>query len=87
MNGKIDGYTRKEEEKHSFINNVKFVRDNNWFRPCKEVTYLITAYGPINVTLYERGISEEENCFKCGVREIVDHIIFDCDLYRDLRGN
>lgn len=34
-----------------------------------------------------RGISEEENCLKCGVRETVDHIIFDCELYRDLRGN
>jgi len=76
----------KGRETYSFINNVKFVDENIWFRPCRKVTYLITAYGPINATLYERGISQEENCFKCGVRETVDHIIFDYDLYQDLRG-
>lgn len=78
---------KRGRETYNFIKNVSFVRENGWFRPSREVTYLITAYGPINATLFDRGISEEENCYKCGVRETVDHILFDCDLYQDLRDN
>ena len=81
-----------EEETHgrdtyNFIHDVSFaIRNRTWFVPNRFATYLITGYGPINSTLFKRGIPDENNGPKCGeVNETQDHIIFDCVDYNDIK--
>jgi len=51
--------------------------------------YIITGYGHINSSLYKRGAIEDADvqtsCQYCGEEETVDHLIYFCDLYDDLR--
>jgi len=35
--------------------------------------------------LYRRGAVEDDSCPFCGAEETVDHIIYSCELYDDLR--
>lgn len=81
-----DGETRGRNT-YSFIKDVSFVRERSWFRPCRETIYVLTGYGPINSTLFKRGITEDCGCAACGEEETVDHMIFDCTLYRGLRDD
>ena len=91
----LDKWQRRwQEECHSretynFIPKMTFaLRNKKWFVPNRFVTYLITGYGPINGTLYKRGISDRRDCPICGEEEeTVDHIIFNCVGYQDERWN
>lgn len=47
--------------------------------------YIITGYGPINSSLHKRGAVEDASCQYCREEETVDHLIYYCDLYDDLR--
>jgi len=31
-----------------FIKDVNFAKERSWFKPSKELVYIITGYGPIN---------------------------------------
>lgn len=72
---------------YRFIPNVGFARQNVWFRPSRECVYIVTGYGPINSTLFKRGIVTEPGCPLCGIEETIDHMLFDCELYEDIRQN
>ena len=64
------------------------LRNKKWFILNRIVTYPITGYGPINGTLYKRGILDTRDCPICGEEEeTIDHIIFDCVGYQDERWN
>jgi len=68
-----------------FIKDVGFVNNRRWFKPSRELVYIITGYDPINSSLYRRGAVEDNSCPFCGEEETVDHIIYFCALYDDLR--
>jgi len=68
-----------------FIKDVDFANKRRWFRPSRELVYIITGYGPINSSLYKRGTVEDDSCPFCGAEETVDHIIYSCYMYDDLR--
>lgn len=70
---------------YRFIRKVDFVRERKWFRPCRELVYLITGYGPIRATLYRRGLEEEKDCAECAVEETVEHMLYDCPIYAEDR--
>ena len=72
---------------YNFIHDVSFaIQNRTCFVPNRFATYLTTGYGPINSTLFKIGITDENNCPKCGdVNESRDHIIFDCMDYDDIR--
>jgi len=48
--------------------------------------YISTGYGSINSSLFRRGIAEDSSCQVCGIEESVDHVIYNCRLYDDLRS-
>jgi len=68
-----------------FIKDVNFAKSRSWFKPSRELVYIITGYGPINSSLYKRGAAEDDSCKYCGEEETVDHIIYSCEIYEDLR--
>lgn len=70
---------------HQFIKEVTFAKQNSWFKPSKECTYILTGYGPINSTLFERGASEVKECPICGEDETSVHILQDCTGYDEIR--
>jgi len=48
---------------------------------------MITGYGPINKTLYDRNCVQSADCPVClGVVESVEHMLFHCPLYNDFRS-
>jgi len=69
-----------------FITDVGFTENRSWLRPSRELVYIITGYGPINSSLYKRGAAEDDSCKYCGEEETVDHIIYYCGLYDELRN-
>jgi len=47
---------------------------------------MMTDYGPINKTLYDRNCVQSADCPVClGVAESVEHMLFHCPLYNDFR--
>lgn len=72
-------------ETFKFIKDVQFVDDRKWFKPARELVYIITGYGPIKSSLKKRNLIEDGNCDACGKEETVEHMIYDCNLYRDIR--
>lgn len=73
---------------YKFISDVNFVKERRWFKPARELVYIVTGYGSIKSSLNKRGLIEDENCDACGEEETVKHMLYDCVLYEDIReGN
>lgn len=72
-------------ERYKFIGNVQFVRNRKWFKPPKELVYIITGYGPIKSSLNRRGLTQDKNCVACEEEETVEHMVFDCQLYNGIK--
>jgi len=72
---------------YRFIPDVTFCeRNSKWFRPNKPAVDMITGYGSINQTLYERNCVDSPDCPRCsGVIESVEHMLFECPLYNNIR--
>lgn len=70
---------------YQFIANVDFAIKRKWFLPSRQLVYVITGYGPIKASLFKRGIIEENLCDACKIEETVDHLMYTCKLYEDLR--
>lgn len=69
-----------------FIPDVPFVIDNKWFKPDFRTVQILTGYGSINGTLYNRGASLTPDCPVCNEKEEdIDHMIFECPGYEALR--
>lgn len=75
----------RARETYKFIKNVNFANERKWFKPGKELVYIITGYGLIKSSLLRRGLTEDGTCLKCEVEEIVEHLIYDCVLHQNLR--
>ncbi|CAK9811752.1 Retrovirus-related Pol polyprotein from type-1 retrotransposable element R1 (Fragment) [Anthophora quadrimaculata] len=72
---------------YKFMPKVNLANELNWFKPNKEMTYLITGYGPINGTLYNRGLEDDEACSACKEHEETpEHMIFECYAYDEFRS-
>lgn len=70
---------------YRFIPEVTFF-DSTWFKPNRECVNVITGYGSINKTLYERNCVESPKCHMCPEDdEIVEHMLFYCPLYSVIR--
>jgi len=74
---------------YRFIPDVKFSHKNwKWFKPNRQCVYMITGYGPINETLFARNCVQTADCPRCpGIAESVEHMLFHCPLYDNLRGH
>ena len=71
---------------YSFIKNVNFASENQWFNPSRHSVYVLTGYGPFKGTLYKRGLMEEKMCPLCEENEeTIDHILYDCVSYENIR--
>lgn len=70
---------------HEFINKVDFSVKNKRFRPNRELTYILTGYGPINESLFRRGAVDSPLCLSCGTDETLDHMLYDCPMYERFR--
>jgi len=71
---------------YKFIPNVRFYLNNKWFQPNKSCVDMITGYGSINKTLFERNCIQSPLCPDCTeVEEDVEHLLFHCPLYNDIR--
>jgi len=83
--------TRWTQESHGrqlydFMREVDFATRNKWFHPNREMTYLLTGYGPIRSTLFSRGLEEDDICPVCRKKsETVEHMIIDCEGYQPIR--
>jgi len=63
-------------------------RSSKWFRPNKPIMDMIIEYGSINQTLHERTCVDSPDCPRCpGVNESVEHMMFECPLYSNIRDN
>ena len=72
---------------YSFISNVNFAKTNRkWFQLNRFTTYILTGYGPINSTLNKRGLADTNPPCK-SAEETVEHILFDCAAYHEMRTN
>lgn len=74
-------------ELFKYVTNVRYKIDNKWFAPNRKLVWLLTGYGPINESLHRRGASQTRECQVCQrrVTETVDHMIWDCEEYEDIR--
>jgi len=74
---------------YRFIPNVRFFCENReWFRPNRPCVYMITGYGSINKTPYERNCIQSADCPGCpNKEESVEHMLFHCPLYNDHRSS
>jgi len=71
---------------YSFIPDILFSRRNKWFTPSRKCVYLITGYGPINDTLFKRGLKDNDKCPICKDKiETVAHMVLECEGYQGLR--
>lgn len=72
---------------YKFIEDVSFADKNyKWFKPNKACVDIITGYGSINKTLFERNCVESPKCPKCpNEDENIEHILFQCSLYSHIR--
>jgi len=72
---------------YKFIQDVRFCCKNyKWFKPNKSAVDIITGYGSINETLFARNCADSPDCPRCtGTAESVEHILFHCPLYNELR--
>jgi len=72
---------------YRFIPDVRFSERNwEWFKPNKPTVDMLTGYGSINQTLFERNCVDAPDCPGCsGVIESVEHMLFECPLYDSFR--
>lgn len=68
------------------MSSVDFALGTKWFKPNREMIYLVTGYGSINSSLHNRGLIEDKNCKTCRQEETVEHMFFDSRFYRDVRS-
>jgi len=72
---------------YKFIPDVRFYLNNKWFQPNKSCVDIITGYGSINKTLFERQCIESPLCPDCpAVEENIEYMLFHCSLYNDIRN-
>jgi len=72
---------------YRFIPDVTFCeRNSTWFRPNKPAVDMITGYGSINQTLYERNCVWTRQTAQDALEiESVEHMLFECPLYNNIR--
>jgi len=71
---------------YKFIKDVNFNHDHQWFLPSKSCVDIITGYGSINKSLFERNCIQSPKCPNCTEEdESVEHLLFGCPLYDDIR--
>lgn len=79
------------ENKHGrqtekFLPEVSNTQNKKWYKLTRQMTYILTGYGPINDSLYTRGSIDSPECPCCEApNETVEHILFDCPVYDNLR--
>jgi len=73
---------------HKFIPDVNFNHDHKWFQPNKYCVDIITGYGSINKSLFERNnCVPSPRCTNCTEEdEDVEHLLFDYLLYSEIRN-
>jgi hypothetical protein len=81
---------RWEDDEHGritfqLIKDVTFTQSNQWFKPSRECTQILTGYGSINSTLFQRGAAPEVGCPVCGKEETVEHMLQECIGYEEHR--
>lgn len=71
---------------HRWMPDVRFVRQNNWFSPSLQLTYLLTGHGSLNSFLYDRNREPSAACPSCSLAdETWVHVLVDCPVYADIR--
>lgn len=57
----------------------------SWFNPNMELLFILTGHGSINKKLVELGIEKTSRCPGCTYDETVEHILFECQKYCEIR--
>lgn len=65
-----------------WIRHVRFVEENDWFKPSLHLCFVLTGHGSLGVFLRARGLAESELC-RCGEPEDWEHVLR-CPRYEDL---
>ena len=66
---------------HSFFNTVSV----NSISDKPKYNRIISGHFPVAYYLHRFNLKEDNDCFNCGLEETIEHMIFECDLYNDIR--
>lgn len=70
---------------HGFVRSVRFASECEKFEPSLWLGYILTGHGSTNGFLYERGLSDTEECVCGAEREDWKHVLTECRMYEDVR--
>lgn len=68
-----------------FIPQVTFAKCNPWFRPSRLCVYILTGYGGLRYSAFQRTVGDTGFCPICTEDETVEHFIFKCIGYNSIR--
>lgn len=57
-----------------------------WLWPGLAASFFMTSHGPFKSNLKRLGIMDDDLCF-CGTEESWRHVLFDCEIYNDIRNS